>query len=336
MEGKEMNGFESVMRSVAAGANMGGIGFKRVSDCITEVDFSYVGLTANVVMPYSGMGIFYFGVPYSSEMSVDKLPKSMDVIKKIKFFKLNYCVSGRVEVYLKGKGKYAYLEEGMVAFDKNDTGTVLSFTKDDYVGFGLYFNFEMMSEDERQTLKSFGVTKEKAIALIERDETCFLGNASSEFRTIVESLMARVDDRTLDLEYSRLQVTRLVFLLLNDDVIPLGKSEYTTAGQRRLAEEAEKLILENTAAHLTAEDIAMRLGCTAPTLKKYFRKVYGVPMYTYLQDIRMKKAAEDIRDTDRSIADIAYEAGYQNQSKFCSLFKKTYGVTPTEYRRLNP
>ena len=59
-------------------------------------------------------------------------------------------------------------------------------------------------------------------------------------------------------------------------------------------------------------------------------------MYSYLQDIRMKKAAEDIKGTDMSIADIAYEAGYQNQSKFCSLFKKTYGVTPTEYRRLNP
>ena len=98
MEGKEMNGFESVMRSVAAGANMGGIGFKRVSDCITKVDFAYVGLTANVVMPYSGMGVFYFGVPYSSEMSVDKLPKSMDAVKKLKFFKLNYCIIGGVWV----------------------------------------------------------------------------------------------------------------------------------------------------------------------------------------------------------------------------------------------
>ena len=336
MEGKEMNGFESLMRTMASGAAFGGIGFDRVSECITEVDLASVRLTANVVMPYSGMGIFYFGVPQSSEMSVDKLPKSMDAVKKLKFFKLNYCVSGRVEVYLKGKGKYAYLEEGMVAFDKNDTGTVLSFTKDDYVGFGLYFNFDMMSDDERQILHFFGITKERATALIERDEACFLGNASPEFRNIVESLMARIDDRTIDLEYARLQVTRLVFLLLNDDVIPLGKSEYTTAGQRRLAEEAEKLILENTAAHLTAEDIAERLGCTAPTLKKYFRKVYGMPMYSYLQDIRMKKAAEDIKGTYRSIADIAYEAGYQNQSKFCSLFKKTYGVTPTEYRRLNP
>ncbi len=331
-----MNGFESLMRTMASGAAFGGIGFDRVSECITEVDLASVRLTANVVMPYSGMGIFYFGVPQSSEMSVDKLPKSMDAVKKLKFFKLNYCVSGRVEVYLKGKGKYAYLEEGMVAFDKNDTGTVLSFTKDDYVGFGLYFNFDMMSDDERQILHFFGITKERATALIERDEACFLGNASPEFRNIVESLMARIDDRTIDLEYARLQVTRLVFLLLNDDVIPLGKSEYTTAGQRRLAEEAEKLILENTAAHLTAEDIAERLGCTAPTLKKYFRKVYGMPMYSYLQDIRMKKAAEDIKGTYRSIADIAYEAGYQNQSKFCSLFKKTYGVTPTEYRRLNP
>ena len=335
MKSIEMNYFPNIIKKLTANSTLEGIRFKRISDCITEMNAGESSLVANIVMPYSGMGIFYFGVPKKELMSMDNLPKSMLVMKQICFFKLNYCLNGRVEVFMRGKGKYAFLEEGMVAFDRNDAKTILSFSKENYRGFGLYFNFDIMSEEERMILSSFGITKEKSEMLIDRDETCFVGNASSEFKSIVDSIVTSIDDRSLDMEFARIQVTRLVYLLLNDDVIPLRQSEYTTAGQRRLAAEAEKMILENTGVHLTAEDIALKLNCSAPTLKKYFRKVYGVPMYTFLQDVRMKKAGEYLKDTKRPIADIAYEAGYLNQSKFCSLFKKTYGVTPSEYRRLN-
>lgn len=330
-----MTVFEQVIKKLSSDPTLRGISYERVSDNISHFSLGDDYMNAKIVMPYSGMGIFYFDVPASMEMSAERLPRGLSDLKKLTFFKLNYCLSGRVEVFLKGKGKYAYLEDGMIAFDRNDTNTILSFTRDNYRGFGLYFNFDVMNENERKVLSSFGITKECCTELIERDEECFLGNASTEFRSIIDSITARIDDRSIDMEFARMQVTRLVYLLLHDDVIPLQRSEYTTAGQRHLAEEAVKIILEDTCVHLTAEDVANRLNCTAPTLKKYFRKVYGVPMYTFLQSVRMKKAEAELRESGKSIADIAFEAGYQNQSKFCSLFKKTYGVTPSEYRRLN-
>lgn len=335
MKNLDKYNFPNILNQFSDGRPLEGIDLKPISDCVIDMNFPTVGMKAKVVMPYSGLGIFYFGVPNKEQMTLETMPKSLDVFRQLQFFKLNYCLSGRVEVFLRGKGKYAFLEEGMVAFDRSDTNTILSFSKENYRGFGLYFNFDIMSEEERVILGSFGITKEKSNALIDRDAECFVGNASPEFNSIVDSLTTRIDDATIDMEFARIQVTRLVFLLLNDDVIPLRKSEYTTAGQRRLADEAERIIREDPGVHLTAEAIAEKLNCTAPTLKKYFRKVYGIPMYTYLQDIRMKKAAEELKETNYSIADIAFEAGYQNQSKFCSLFKTTYGVTPSEYRRLN-
>jgi AraC-like DNA-binding protein len=132
-----------------------------------------------------------------------------------------------------------------------------------------------------------------------------------------------------------MQCTRLIYLLLNDDVRPLETVEYATKGQRKLAEDARELILRDPSLHLTAEDIADQLSCTAPTLKKYFRKVYGIPMYSFLQDVRMKTAEEALSGTKKSIAQIAEASGYSNTSKFCALFKKTYGVSPMEYRRLH-
>ena len=292
-------------------------------------------LDAYVVMPFDGMGIFYYDVPRQFDFNFATILGSSLTGQNIRYFKLNYCLSGRVEVFLSNKEKYAYLDPGMVAFDQNDPSVKLSFTKETYRGFGLYFNFELMSEQDREVLLYYGITKKACTALIERDKECFLGNASAEFSSIVEDLAFRIDDRSLSGIHARMQCTRLVYLLLNDDVQPLEKSEYATLGQRKIAEDARHRMLTDPSLHLTAENLAEELSCTAPTLKKYFRKVYGIPMYTFLQEVRMKRAQEILRTTKKSIAEIAEETGYTNTSKFCSLFKKTYGVTPLEYRRLH-
>ena len=40
-----------------------------------------------------------------------------------------------------------------------------------------------------------------------------------------------------------------------------------------------------------------------------------------------------LRETDRSVGDIAQQVGYENQSKFAAVFVKEYGCPPLEYRR---
>ena len=331
--------FEEIMRKIAPGAGKDTMNFDRITDSVIEFTLHSPSegrdvIKSYVITPFGGMGIFYYHIPKTQKFSSSD-NKAFAALKHFDFFKFNYCLGGRVEVFIKGKGKYAYLEEGMLAFDVNDMNTVLSFPKGGYTGFGIYFNFDLMTQEEISTLAAFGISKEACVELYERDEACFLGNASSAIRSMIESIVEGIDDRSIDVKFARVQAVGILYRLLNNDVIPLGDSQYTTQGQRRLAEEAEKIMSEDLSVHLTAEDIAARLKCTAPTLKKYFRKVYGVPMYSYLQKARLDRAAQKLRLGSGSIALISEEAGYQNQSKFCAQFKKTYGVTPSEYRRLN-
>lgn len=49
----------------------------------------------------------------------------------------------------------------------------------------------------------------------------------------------------------------------------------------------------------------------------------------------MQEAARLLAETNRSVADIALSVGYESQSKFGNVFKRKYGHTPLEYRRLN-
>jgi AraC-like DNA-binding protein len=47
----------------------------------------------------------------------------------------------------------------------------------------------------------------------------------------------------------------------------------------------------------------------------------------------MKKAAELLATTKLSVAEATEQVGYMNQSKFASVFKKQFGLSPLEYRR---
>ena len=62
-----------------------------------------------------------------------------------------------------------------------------------------------------------------------------------------------------------------------------------------------------------------------------FKGVYGLPIATYMKEYRIRKNMELLRQTDSSIAEIAFKVGYETQGKFTKAFKETVKVLPFEY-----
>lgn len=56
----------------------------------------------------------------------------------------------------------------------------------------------------------------------------------------------------------------------------------------------------------------------------------------YINEQRMKRAKELLRQSNYTVYKIAEAVGVDNYTYFCKLFKKTVGVTPTEYRKSSP
>ena len=48
--------------------------------------------------------------------------------------------------------------------------------------------------------------------------------------------------------------------------------------------------------------------------------------------LRMTKAAELLVEQDMSIKEICYAVGFNSENSFYKAFKRTYGITPTQYR----
>jgi AraC-like DNA-binding protein/mannose-6-phosphate isomerase-like protein (cupin superfamily) len=67
-------------------------------------------------------------------------------------------------------------------------------------------------------------------------------------------------------------------------------------------------------------------------LSSLVKKEFGKNIKDLLTNVRMSEASKLLKNTDMTIENIVLEVGYTNQSYFYKIFKKTYGMTPNQYK----
>jgi AraC-like DNA-binding protein len=83
----------------------------------------------------------------------------------------------------------------------------------------------------------------------------------------------------------------------------------------------------------TAEQLAARLYLSRFHLDRVISSVAGEPPRRFRRRILLERAAYRLLSTDRTILDIAVEAGYGSHEAFTRAFTTAYGVTPAAFRR---
>ncbi len=74
-------------------------------------------------------------------------------------------------------------------------------------------------------------------------------------------------------------------------------------------------------------------GLNASYFGKVFKEATGKTPQQYLIGYRMAKAAELLKLTSMSVAEVGAEVGYPNQLHFSRAFKSVYGLSPRDWRR---
>lgn len=84
----------------------------------------------------------------------------------------------------------------------------------------------------------------------------------------------------------------------------------------------------------TTVALANKVGMSRAAFCARFTTLVGKPPMAYLTHWRMTLAADALRDTDATVAALAHEVGYENAFAFSAAFKRTYGHSPTTWRRI--
>lgn len=99
--------------------------------------------------------------------------------------------------------------------------------------------------------------------------------------------------------------------------------------------EALTYIEENFQNDISIEEIAAKCGLNRSYFGKIFKDALNKTPQEFLMSYRMTKAAELLKLTDLSVADIGNAVGYPNQLHFSRAFKTIYGVSPRNWKNEN-
>jgi AraC-like DNA-binding protein/ligand-binding sensor protein len=95
---------------------------------------------------------------------------------------------------------------------------------------------------------------------------------------------------------------------------------------------AERFIWENYTRKISLQEIAGASGLSAPYFSTIFKEEMGENLSSYLNRLRVEKAATMLTESDLPLSEIAGSCGFEDQSWFSKIFKNFMGMSPGKYR----
>lgn len=94
-----------------------------------------------------------------------------------------------------------------------------------------------------------------------------------------------------------------------------------------------RYIQEHLEQEVSLSVLAEEFHLNSQYISQLFKNEIGVGFLAYLTNVRMEKAKKLLISTPLSIAEVADRVGYGDYRVFTKVFKKTEGITPSQYRR---
>ena len=142
----------------------------------------------------------------------------------------------------------------------------------------------------------------------------------------IQKIFSDIYNESTNPKASMLRIKTLELLML------LSERKKVSREQQEFILRVGAFICRNVSEHYTISELSEMFRLNQTTLKEQFRQNLGCPVYSYVKNRKMFRAAELILASDMRIIDIAEEVGYCNASKFSSAFREVMGVNPKFYQ----
>jgi len=104
--------------------------------------------------------------------------------------------------------------------------------------------------------------------------------------------------------------------------------------QRAWVTDVKRLLREGYAARVTLDELAAKIGIHPASLSRGFRLDEGITIGDYLSRVRIQQACRQMTDKNVTLADLAANCGFADQSHLTRVFKSITGSPPGVFRDL--
>lgn len=98
---------------------------------------------------------------------------------------------------------------------------------------------------------------------------------------------------------------------------------------------ARTILAENIAEPPSIIQLSRMVGINDCKLKRGFKQLFNTTPFGYVQDLRMTQARHSLLDGMSSVTSVANQVGYTNVGHFSAAFRKCYGTTPGDFKKIS-
>lgn len=159
------------------------------------------------------------------------------------------------------------------------------------------------------------------------DAIVFSGEACER----IYSLMLRMREESAE---KRVLTFMEILLIISEDRTgrTIVNSKPRSKGEVRMSQ-IRSFVNCNYGRGIRIEEIVAHVGMNKSAFCTFIKKETGLTFTNYVNDIRLNLAAAALKESDQSISETGASVGITDTPYFCRIFKKKFGMTPTEYRR---
>lgn len=247
--------------------------------------------------------------------------------------KINHCRIGRIGWNMK-KGTSVYLGSGDISLHTLDccAKSEMYFPLGYCDGVTISIDLSVLNENKTNILEEANIDCLRVYKMLCPDGKPIAIPSNNKIDKVFSAIYDI--EPNVCIPYYKLKVQEiLIFLsLISNSQIHEVNQYYSQ--QTELIKEIHDLLVQNLDKRFTIEELSKKYLINTSSLKSIFKAVYGLPIYAYVREYRIKKATELLRNSTDSISDIANAVGYKTQSKFTQAFKDIINILPTEYRKI--
>jgi AraC-like DNA-binding protein len=123
-------------------------------------------------------------------------------------------------------------------------------------------------------------------------------------------------------------------LSLMSALIALSKAA-NTENEGRTVSKIKRYLSEHIKEHLSLDELARAFGYSKQYLIRVYKKATGLSPIAALNGMRLSKGAQLLLFSEGSLAEVAEACGFDDYNYFSRQFRKKYGRSPIEYRRIH-
>lgn len=283
----------------------------------------------------NGLALIIYRATFKEDI---RLEFTLDEVHPVKFL---YTLSGSLSHEFANEGIPHSIEEfrcAIVASERKN-GHVIEFKKNVlHEIVSIEINREVFSAKEECELEKWNSKLQKVIIDVKGSKQFYhIDNCGIYYKNILDHVNAHKNlllAHKLNLQAITIDIFVNQILQFDDDRKSSQQRTILRIQELKSVEEAGNYIRENITADLSVKNISRQTGLNPNKLQNGFKYLFSTTVNEFVNNVRLEEAKILLQNKEYNVNAVVSAVGLESSSYFSKIFRKKFGVTPKNYKKL--